>query len=555
MSLQGSKLWSSTLFSYVQTSDWDLNNGGVILWKDGTIWSFESESPAGTGEIDGWPFFGFCISELRTGNEVWENLTPDLWGFPQNDHPPSYPNWPYFGNRTTWLRDADMSGPLNVALFGYSGTDWQHIMDPDDDDLVWFYTRFGGDATASNTGLGPISVRKSTRTWHRHLTDYTTLGADGSTPASLLWDNIASNLQVKDGYFVFLANPIYVGGGDPYNSLGMRLVYSRISDPNDTFVKHQWDDPLTWDEGFNTNNVSVPDVFDNQYMVRSNYSIAIDGDRMYYTFGDGSFDYAIKDSRTTSTNGSWNNNDPSERNHNMLYSKIGYIDLTDHTNHLLLYNNMPQEWVGYGGANYGTLTDDTVGIYNRDDFSATRSNDFEALGPGLRPQTEMPAAIRDGWLYYFDWGGRNFGVYGTAYMLCRIDLSKLDPAEPQALNRENPQYEIIANGNVPFEGNAGHWGRSGTWIWQRNGANPLMPFPDSGLTFAEDGSIWYKGMAFPLYYRVAGYGIRGIWILQPARSAAANATVTVSFQGDELKGYSSVREVPARARPIEVELT
>jgi hypothetical protein len=117
----------------------------------------------------------------------------------------------------------------------------------------------------------------------------------------------------------------------------------------------------------------------------------------------------------------------------------------------------------------------------------------------------------------------------------------------------NPIFEIVTNGTVPWEGNAGHWGRSGTWIWRRDGSQPIMAHADNTWSFDEEGNILFKAMAFPEYYSEAyGYGLRGIWKLTNSEQVTE---VTVLFVGDELKGYSNVRQVPARSGIIEVVLS
>jgi hypothetical protein len=139
-------------------------------------------------------------------------------------------------------------------------------------------------------------------------------------------------------------------------------------------------------------------------------------------------------------------------------------------------------------------------------------------------------------------------------MLCRVQLSKLTPGTPIQHDPLNPIFEIVTNGTVPWEGNAGHWGNSGTWIWRRDGSQPIMAHADNTFSFDEDGNILFKAMAFPFgqYTDAYGYGLRGIWKLTDPTNSVVE--VTVAFVGDELQGYGNIRQVPMTRDVIEVEL-
>jgi hypothetical protein len=238
----------------------------------------------------------------------------------------------------------------------------------------------------------------------------------------------------------------------------------------------------------------------------------------------------------------------------MRYSMLRRFRIGDYTLETLIWHTSPQGWVGYGAASgYGTQGDYTIGITSQPDLSDTRFNDFEAVGMGMKNSGEHDMQIHDGWLYWHDWSGRNFGVFGEAGMMCRVQLSKLTPGTPIQHDVMNPIFEIVTNGTVPWEGNAGHWGRGGTRIWRRDGAQPIMGHSDNTWSFDEEGNLLYKAMVFPDYYSDAfGYGLRGVWKLTNVEQVTE---VTVLFVGDELKGYSNVRQVPARSGIIEVELS
>jgi hypothetical protein len=326
----------------------------------------------------------------------------------------------------------------------------------------------------------------------------------------------------------------------------LHLMRARVDDPNDVVDMHGWTDRTG---SVNTSNITLPDYLDDQKMLVSNsYSIAIDNGYLYFfePYAANLVDIRSVDKTSYNT--------PSGRNYDMKYSQLRRFRIGDYTLETLLWHTSPQGWVGSGAASsYGTLRDATVGITNQPDLTATYLNDFEAIGMGMTCSGEDDMQIRDGWLYWADWSGRNFGVYGDPQMLCRVQLSKLTPGTPIQHDVMDPIFEIVTNGTVPWEGNAGHWGRSGTRIWRRDGSQPIMAHADNTWSFDEEGNILFKAMTFPNYYSDAfGYGLRGIWKLS---NPIQVTEVTVLFTGDELKGYSNVRQVPARSGIIEVQLS
>jgi hypothetical protein len=207
--------------------------------------------------------------------------------------------------------------------------------------------------------------------------------------------------------------------------------------------------------------------------------------------------------------------------------------------------------VGFGN---GTFYDDTVGITSSEDGGFDTDRLAEPLKMGFIPNGEKELHIVDGWLYWWDYSGHYHGVYGTALMICRMKVGALTPGTPIQHNGADPIFEVITNGNAPWIGNAGHLVRYGPWIWWRGGSEPLMPHGDNSLTFDSDGNIWYKCMTFPPYTSDEyGYGTRTI--LKLSEPIASTANVTLNFDGDELKGYSAVRQIPKRSVSLEVELS
>ena len=551
-SLPGSNLWSAQFVGNVQISDWDLNNGGVILWDDGTIWSYEAESPAAGDQDKGaYPWYGFCITERKPDSPVWERLTPDSWALPINGQPPGYPNWPTFSNSNDWMNDTltDFEGPLSVAQIGSAGdaqTDWRHIVIPGNDDEVLFY---------SYEKLGPILINRRTRTWKRFL---------NTSAARDTWYARMSNVvHYADALWFFAA----ISCGE-----GLSLVRVPMEDLSDYTVLHTWEDPgvgtsSSWLWNHNTSNLDMASFLDNQYIRRLAMMFAIDkGNGDFYVFSP--YRDTIVDPRSSTADPflsfDWNvfpANSPDERNYHKEYSRLQKFNVDDptYTLELLYWHCMNQEWVGKGATSgYGTVYDGTVGITSFPDGSRDSDlNRQEAINMGFAPSGEHCPEVRDGWLYWHDWSGRYFGVYGDPTMICRVQLSKF-AGEPLQHNGEQPIFEIITNGTVPWEGNAGHWGDGqGTYIWYRAGAQPIMPKQDQTMTFDDDGNLWFKGMYFPPYYNenseYGGYGTRGIWVLRQNQTSTTIATLT--FTGDELNGYSPVREVPSRSGEIEVELS
>ncbi len=535
-SLPGSKMWNVSLISYVQVTDWNYDSGGVVLFDDGTMWSYESESPA-AGDQDGFVWWGFAITERKVGSDVWERLTPDLWGLPWTANPPGYPNWPdgYYGGGSRVWDGYDREGPLNVATIGISGeTEWVHIQYPDDPDNVLFYGQYGSDFT------GPITVNRHTRRWKTHLRSQSALD---------IWSRQASNIVTDGVYFYFIHR--YQTSTD-----GMGLVRCPIGDLNDVSIVHQWPnpDPFWW-SGINTSNITLPDFIDHQNIGRSNVSLAIDGDQIYFFT---QLNNLLRDARSTEP---WTIGDRSERNHNIYYQSLRRFKIGEYNLETLLWHSTPQGWVGYGGGNFGTLLDHTLGVTTQDDLTKTRTNIYPAVGMGLKSSNEHVIEIHNGWLYWIDrsgeeWRGYN-DTYGSGMMICRIDLTKFDPSEPIHHDVMDPAFEILSNGTAPWEGGASHIGwYQGTWLYARTGAQPLLPMADNvAMTFDSDGNIFYKGMTHPPYYSSDwyGYGTRVIYKLTPNVKSVTDVIVT--FSGDELKGYTNARQVPVTRDVIEVELT
>ena len=534
MAVPGINSWNASLVGYIQKTDWDFDNGGVILFSDGTIWSYEGESPAGGDQLSNeFPFVGFCISERKPGSDVWERLTPDVWGTPWEANPPGYPKWPSeFITNAEQLDPllSDFSGPLDVAAIGEATSGWVHVQDGDD---VWFYPRFGGGER-----LGIVKVDRITRRWDRYVT---------TVALENIWVQIQSNVEIYNGYFWFLSRPELAT-----NVRGARLIRVPLEDPGTFDIMHEWSYPDSFWDGRTTtiitSNLSFPDYIDNQYMGADiELGLVID-DGYAYVIEEG----VLYDTRTTPSNrfsaGS------GDVNYDMSYSYLRRFRIGDYELETLYWHTTPQGWVGYDDND--TWYDRTLGITSQPDGSRTGDNDYNAVGMGFYSEGQHGTYIRDGWIYWIDWGGRNFGAFGAYGMICRLQLSKLTPGTPIQHAISNPLFEIIANGTLPEEGNVGHWNfGAGTFIWMRGGADALLPHMDSSFSFDDEGNIWYKGMAFPPYNveEYPGYGTRCIYKLTPNDTSVTDVTVT--FVGDELKGYSNVRQVPARSGVIEVELS
>lgn len=516
--------------------------GGVVEFSDGTLWSYEGQSPAGGDQVTknppAWGNFpgGHVLSwvnimERKPGSEVWERLTPDLWGYPLNAQPPNHPKWPSFHTNIFLMNPAltDFSGDLNVAHIGTPGNaSWAHVQDGDD---VWFYNR-----TWIQDVFGPVKVNRHTRRWERFVTN---------SYARDLWSRLSSNLLIHDGHFWFLAYPEFYCGIE-YNNKGMSLCRAPLGNPDGVNVVKEWGDPDVWRNDLVTSNLEFPDYIDNQYMPRGNYSIVIhDGHLIYFTPQG----QELHDSRSTPMF----LNDPSARNHDMKYSMIRRAKLGTWELSTLVWHTSPQGWVGRGGNGYGTQADATVGVTNQPDLTATLQNMYPAVGMGLQCSGEHDAHISDGWLYWVDASAWRPGIpKGDHHMLCRVKLSDILSGVPVQHDPLSPMFEIVTNGSVPWEGDAGHWGTASPRIEYRAGSQPLLPALDTAFTFSQDGTILYKGTCFPGFYSYSdGDGLRGIWRLSPPTKPTR---VTLSFVGDELKGYGNVRGVAVTRGEIEVEL-
>jgi len=527
-SLPGSKMWNASLLSYVQITDWDFNNGGVIVFDDGTLWSYDSESPA-AGDLYGFTWIGLTITERKPDSDVWERLTPDVWGIPYYANPPGYPNWPSSYTQSGDVWDGDHEGPLNVATIG-SNTGWGHIQYPDDSDNVLFYPPDGD-------WHGPITVNRHTRRWKTHVR---------SQAAFDDWYDMGSNVVTDGVYFYWV---VWRYGVD-----GLSFARCPIGDLDATEIVHVWENPLYWWH-VNTSNITLPDFMDNQYMYRQSIPIAIDGDWIYYFTPYNAF---LSDPRTTpDTSGQQS----SDVNHDMHYIALRRFKIGEYKLETLLWHSSPQGWVGHGGTDWGTFGDATIGITSRPDQSKARYDYYPAIGMGLKASNWHAMEIHNGWLYWLDISNEEVVynmTYGSGHMLCRIDLAKLDSSEPIHHDVMNPAFEILTNGSVPWEGGyvTGHYGRDGHFFEGRTGAQPLLGFADFvPMAWDNDDNLLYKCMVHPPYYssNKYGYGTRAIYKLAPNIKSVTDVVVT--FTGDELKGYTNARQVPVTRDVMEVELS
>lgn len=519
---------------FIQPTDWDFNNGGVILFDDGVVWSYEAESPAfgdQGAQANEWPQYGFGISEWKPSTNMWERLTPNAWASPTEDHPPGYPSWPTEDlvlaspnyPPGTWTL-ADTTGPLNVAQIGAGSRAWIHVQDPDNHDDVWLY------CMDYDADLGPIKIDRHARTWTRYMTNYA---------SEKLWDEIASNIAIWGEYMWFLTMPDVTCAGE-----AVALVRAEKSNPDNCVIVH------TWVEGHyqsyhDTSTLDLPSWFEEgNYLQRTTYSLAISDDGYAYL---GCPTFNIFDSRTTGI-------DTYHMDVGILLGfKIGDYDLE------VVYWNSNQGWVG-SGLNYywGTAGIETLpGEFDSRRYSEPNGMGFKPLNGGYTP------VIRDGWYYWIDNSGHWGGAYGTSRYLCRMDLSKLRPlsrlSEPIQHNPQDPLFEIIGNTTNPWEGNAGHLTRYGNFIFWRDGGTPILPHENLTLTFDDEGNIIYKCNTFPPYYSAGG--IRELPPHQTTRALLklgvpnlGVADVTVTFTGTSLTGYGNIREVPTSQPELIVKL-
>lgn len=536
----GNKPWHASLIARTVDTDWDYNSGGVILWDDGTMWSYESESPAGSDQME-WDFpHWFCgIVEKKPSSPVWERLTPDSWGLIQIlSDTPDYPQWPRWDNRTDYNNPSLVmtEGPLSYSAIGYGNTGWCHVKLNDEE--VLFYGRYTGADE-----LSAITVNRRTRRWKRHV---------GSVLTRDTWDNIRSNIvMVGDDLWFFTAPPVC---GTPV----MHLVRVPVSDLTEVNYMQSYEWP-TWLNVPNAKVIDLPTFLDNQYVHVNDAQIGYDPGRNRIYVAEPSFN-KVRDSRTTA----FTSNTPSARNYDIQFLRLRSLSLDDPEFGLTLdyYHHMPQEWIGYGqtGNGYGTLYDDTLGMFDMEDGSAVVDGYTDPIGIGFLP-INREFNIVDGWIYWFDYGGigGSFNHLGIGNYGCRMNLADIPPGGRRKHNPYDPIIEVITNGTVPWEGawSRGHWNRGGgDFLVERAGSQPILGFPDQTTTFDSEGNIWYKGVALMDYQLLqkdpGGWATRSIWKLSPTRSLETVATVT--FTGDELKGYASVRQVPKGTYEIEVAL-
>ncbi len=521
-SVPGYKPWHASFMGFTTQTDWDHTNGGVILFDDGTIWSYDCEGPV-NGEGYSWNYpDGLSIVERKPAAGVWERLTPDVWGQVYEGQPPGYSEWPspftdgLSGRPNPW--EADFSGPLAVAAIGNWDNDWRHIHDGGDD--VWFYSE------DNDSQMGLVKVNRHTRTWERFITSRVALD---------IYDNKMSRISLWGEYFWFLGMP----ESDCGQPDGVNLYRADRSNPDNVVSVHEW--PVLDISSTNTWDLDVAAWLPTGLRAMG-HAMTIDDDGYMYV-GTRSTRY---DSRTVYAS------DATARNYSMDYSFMMRCNLAagDYDFELLLWHDS-QGFVGYGqdGSYYGTYNWATVGIDTEPGaFNSERTE--EPRGMGFYPAHWHDVEYRDGWLYWIDQSGYYGGAYGTSKLLCRMRIA--DYTSPTKHDPLNPSFEVIGNGTVPWEGNAGHLVRYGDFNFWFDGASPVLPYPDNTMTFDSDGNIIWKCITFPGYQSAGGspfqfwppeYPHRALIKLSPPEDDIVQVTMT--FTGTSLTGYGNVREVKA----------
>lgn len=178
------------------------------------------------------------------------------------------------------------------------------------------------------------------------------------------------------------------------------------------------------------------------------------------------------------------------------------------------------------------------------------------LGTGLQPLDWIRSEVRDDWLYWVDFAN---GYASDGMTFSRIYIPALIENMPIIHDPYNPTFEILNNGSAVSEHGgcrAGPW-TGGLWhIWWREGDRPLSGTTDAAWFFDDDGSIVFTHENF-LYIQRRSLSLGGIVtriISRLSPPSASKANVVLKFTGNELKGYSNVREVKSISNPEKVEL-
>jgi len=537
--LPGSKPFNASLVGWTcESSDalFSGSSGGVIQFDDGTIWTYQSTSPAGGDQEnaftwdapDGFKEYWLHIFERKPNSEVWECLTPDLWGSPDYDTPPNHTKWPTIDNwpSSGWLNFAnvDNKGQLEVANVGFWHNQlWDHVIDPRDPDTVWFFS------SNSEQEIGPIKVSRSERSWERFLT---------SSTSTQKWQDRQTNTVVYGPYFYFMR----------YDNAAVEMVLCRaeISDPNNVIDVHGFDASTGWRTNQITTELVFPDYLQNQYLMPARYGLGVDGDYIYLT------DYGfIGDSRST---GGFTS---ASREYRMEFSRLMRFKIGDYQLELLYWHTSKQGFVGVGtdeSGNSGTLFAATIGVYTEpvDRINADNDNWLPAIGMGFKPSDGVVyPVIKGGWLYWMDESLENVAdVYG---MICRMNIAEAIAGAPVKHNPLDPGFEIIAGGTKPWESWQGHFGHEGTFLRSRLGPEPILPWVDN-FQVLNDGSLLVQTFNVVPYYTDTNNNWAIIGLVKLSKSEVTTK-VTLTFTGDELKGYPYVRQVPVTRNTIEVELS
>jgi len=194
-------------------------------------------------------------------------------------------------------------------------------------------------------------------------------------------------------------------------------------------------------------------------------------------------------------------------------------------------------------------------FYNYSDTTVDHFNGPFPKWVGMVPMDGTMTSIRDDWLYWWDqasYAHYQRNIWSGGYTMNRIYLPDLLDNAPVKHNPASPSFEIILGGTGPYD-SWGKWQESYPYkVLYREGSNPLVSYPEaSSWVMDSSGSVLYVHKErLPYFYPDS----LPTFVLSRL-SKGIETKVTLSFEGNQLKGYGSARDIPMMEHEDIVELT
>jgi len=493
-----------TTVGMMQTGDWEEGGAvGIMKYDDGTLWYWNGEMTHTA--YDYWPWW-VVINEYVPGAKAWEQIMPDYWS------DVTYGEW---GADEGYLQTGDTGELIDGTLLA----DHWLVAHDGGDKSYWF--SIIGDANVRTADLTVYIISKEARTWELKI---------------LLDDDANQSLHgqpvIWSGYVWYVTKAsVWDSGLGAYVGNG-RLYRMEMESPYTAVLIQAF--PVDYPAGYLLDinpDTGLPVYFDSPFIGSGDPAIGVDDDGFMYFMNESG--YATGLWRLQLPNGGW---------------EVLYYDYN-----VDRYN--------------GTEGDAGIHSYN---LPGRKVNDRWhgplPIGISFRPNWwYSKIGIRDGWMYWVNdtaaMAMLSSGWTG-GHTWCRMRLSDLKDG-PVRHQPEDPIFEVIS---MTTGGEESYYNWDDTTYWGgvykswggfgwRDGIDSIHAFVENMWFFDDDGSIVYVHHEYPDFYMEPGSYNPPYILSRLSPPQSLPITFNLVFEGEEMKGYGHVREVPAKTRIGTIELS